>query len=67
MKRVRLTVEWAGACGEELWSSILTDLIEKYDVSGGTKVTVVEFCTRYGTTPELTVVEPDPRHRRYIG
>ena len=61
MKRIRLTIEWAGACSEECWANVLRALIEKYDGSGLTRVSDVELITDFGETTPLTL--PDSRRR----
>ena len=56
MKRIRITVEWPGACSESDWGKRLRRVIEKSDYSGLTRVTGVEAITDFGTTPPLTLV-----------
>jgi hypothetical protein len=55
MKRIRLTIEWPGACPESVWADVLKETIESYDVSGLTKVTKVDLVTDFGDTPALTL------------
>ncbi len=55
MKRIRLTIEWAGACPEEIWASVLSEVIEKLDASGLTRVSDVELVTDFGETTPLTL------------
>ncbi len=50
MKRIRLTVEWDGACSEETYAAVLAEEIEDGDISGGTCVTEKELLTDYGMT-----------------
>ncbi len=60
MKRIRLTIDWAGACSESTWASVLSEAIEQADTSGLTRVSDVEFVTDFGETPPLTLI---PDHR----
>ena len=66
MKRIRLTNEWAGACSEPTWASVLSEAIEKADASGLTRVSDVELVTDFGDTTPLTLAhdpsKPWPRH-----
>jgi hypothetical protein len=59
MKRVRLTVEWDGACSERDWAEVLRKVIENSDASGLTRVSDVELITDFGDTPPLTLAR-DP-------
>ena len=52
-KRIRLTIEWRGACSEDRWAEILSKLIEECDHSCTTRVIKRERLTEYGTTPRL--------------
>lgn len=62
MKRIRLTVEWDGACSEYDWARILSDDIE--DDPGGSRVVEVEYLTNEGRTEAFSPVpssdDPDP-------
>ena len=62
MKRVRLTVEWDGACSESDWAERLAcaieDAIEESDISGVTRVVKTELLTTIGTT-EPRELNPD--------
>lgn len=60
MKRIRLTIEWDGACSEHDWARSCTEVIEKHDLSRVTKVIETELLTALGTTP----VRKDIRHGR---
>ncbi len=64
MKRIRLTIEWDGACDEATWARILADDIEDIDSSGVTRVTSIELLTNYGTTPALTLA-PKPKRQMW--
>ena len=59
MKRIRLTIEWAGACSESTWGSVLSEAIEKFDASGVTRVSDVELVTNFGDTTPLTLAPND--------
>ena len=59
MKRIRLTIEWAGACSEVTWGSVLSEAIEKFDISGLTRVSEVELITDFGETTPLTLAPSD--------
>jgi hypothetical protein len=59
MKRIRLTIEWAGACSEPAWGSVLSEAIEKFDASGLTRVSNVELVTSFGDTTPLTLAPDD--------
>lgn len=54
-KRIRLTVEWIGACSEQDWAYQLSTVIEKADCSRVTRVTVAEALTDHGTTATIPV------------
>ncbi len=58
MKRIRLTIEWAGGCSEEIWAQILSKAIVEADASGLTRVSKVELVTNFGDTTPLTLA-PD--------
>ncbi len=60
VKRIRLTIDWAGACSESTWAAVLAQAIEETDASGLTKVSDVELVTDFGTTEPLTLI---PDHR----
>ena len=51
MKRIRLTIEWDGACSEVDWARVLSDAVEANDRSGLTRVVHEEFLTNHGGTP----------------
>ncbi len=55
MKRIRLTIEWPGACSEETWAGELSKAIENADASGLTRVSNVELITDFGETTPLTL------------
>ncbi len=57
MKRIRLTVEWDGACSEYDWGAILAEEIEDVDASGTTRVVDIEHITNEGTTEVVPDVE----------
>ena len=59
MKRIRLTIEWAGACSEPQWAAILQQAIEEADASGLTRVSKVDLVTDFGTTEPLTLAPDD--------
>ena len=61
MKRIRLTIEWAGACSEPTWASVLSEAIEKFDMSGLTRVSDVELLTDFRDTPPLTLAPLPPK------
>lgn len=50
MKRIRLTIEWDGACSEYDWAERLSELIERADYSKVTRVVNTELLTNHGTT-----------------
>jgi hypothetical protein len=54
-KRIRLTVEWIGACSEETWALELKQVIERADYSRVTRVTLIEALTDEGTTRIIPV------------
>jgi hypothetical protein len=56
-KRVRLTIEWVGACAESVWGRVLWELIEDADVSDATRVVRLEQLTSYGRTRRLSNAE----------
>ena len=61
MKKIRITVEWDGACSEFDWGDVPRDAIEQFDVSGVTRVSEVEVITHFGTTEVLTLaIDSDP-------
>ena len=62
MKRIRLTIEWDGACSERDWACVLSSAIEGFDSSGVTRVTESELLTAFGTT---AVREIPARERFY--
>ena len=62
MKRIRLTIEWAGACSEEVWAGELRKTIENADASGLTRVSDVELITDFGETTPLTL---DPSRKEH--
>lgn len=49
-KRIRLTIEWDGACSEADWARNLSEAIEECDRSKVTKVVDVELITDHGET-----------------
>ena len=55
MKRIRLTIEWAGACPESVWAEFLRKTIEECDGSGLTRVSKTELITDFGRTTPLTL------------
>ena len=59
MKRIRLTIEWPGACSEATWAGELQRVIENADASGLTRVTGIELVTDFGTTTPLTLAPAD--------
>ncbi len=65
MKKIRLTIEWPGACAEDVWARELSKAIEQHDASGITKVTNIELITDFGDTPPLSLAVPTPRERNY--
>lgn len=67
-KRIRLDVEWIGACGEANWCEVVKGAIEEADASGTSRVVRVEALTSQGeTTPipheRLRMLGYDPRPR----
>ena len=58
-KRIRLTIEWDGACSEHDWARVLRRGIERMDESALTRVVLVELRTNIGETPvrKLTMWE----------
>lgn len=54
-KRIRLTIEWDGACSEADWARNLADMIEECDRSKITRVVDVDLLTNYGTTEKRRV------------
>ena len=58
MKRVRLTIEWPGACSELDWIDRLVEALEEFDTSGQSRVVKAERLTCEGTTE---VLPPKPR------
>ena len=60
MKRIRLTIEWAGACSEPDWAAVLQRVIEAADTSGLTRVPEVELVTDFGTIEPLTLAPDRP-------
>ena len=55
MKRIRLTIEWPGACSEADWAVDLHEAIENADASGLTRVSKIELITEFGETTPLTL------------
>ena len=66
MKKIRLTIEWSGACSEEDWADVLRKAIEQFDTSGLTRVSEIECVTDFGTTEPLTLA-PKRRGRLLQG
>ena len=62
MKRIRLTIEWPGACSEEVWAECLRKTIENADASGLTRVSGVELITDFGDTTPRTL---DPARKEH--
>jgi len=60
-KRIRLTVEWDGACSERDWAKVLREEIEGCDVSRCTRVTKIEHLTSIGWTGPIELT----RWRRF--
>lgn len=54
-KRIRLTIEWDGACSEEDWARKLTDQVEQCDYSRVTRVVDAELLTNLGTTKKREI------------
>lgn len=63
MKRIRLTIEWCGACSERQWADVLKKVIEQTDRSGLTHVSNIELVTDFGDTTPLTLAEDSGYHR----
>ena len=65
-KRIKLTIEWDGACSEFDWAISISEAIEKHDASGVTKVVDAELLTTLGTTEprELNHAEQVESDRR---
>lgn len=53
VKRIRLTIEWVGACSEDDWIAVLIDLIEEADFSRVTRVVEADCLTHLGTTEAI--------------
>ena len=50
-KRIRLTIEWDGACSEFDWACQVSDTVQASDRSGLTRVARIEYLTNHGSTP----------------
>ena len=59
-KRIRLTIEWDGACSEADWARNLSDAIEECDRSKVTRVVGVDLLTNYGTTEARKIEGVEP-------
>lgn len=59
-KRIRLTIEWDGACSEMDWAREMSKVINKADRSRVSKVVRTELLTAYGTTEVGTDLDVPP-------
>ena len=50
MKRIRLTIEWDGACSEKDWARQVARQIKRMDADALTRVVMVELLTDVGQT-----------------
>ena len=66
-KRIRLTIEWDGGCGEHDWIEQCSMMIEKGDISRVTKVIKAEALTDFGTTEPISCPDRVPFRKHIVG